>query len=343
MRSPRFLCISLCNLTSYFSVFCVHIVLKESRRLVYCLFNDAVSSSRYTVTNSGLVINELQKIWKEAVMVWFEVLFQYCCRQTKKRLEESATTTRFRAEIWTQDRPKTKQERHSLDCGVIYSFRCRPSNDNICGFSVCLTDGTTPLFHMSTSKQYLCLQNRQLSKYSDWLRAGRPRGRSSSPGRVKNFLFSTSSKPALESTQPRVQWVQEAISPGVKRPGREDDHSPPTSAGSRRRGSIDALNRVQRKAAEFANNADQTGWEALADRRRVSRLCALFKAYTGRRAWKAIGGRLLRPCYLSREDHNRRIRSRKQRTDIVKYSFVNRTIINWNQLPADILASLPLS
>jgi hypothetical protein len=56
---------------------------------------------------------------------------------------------------------------------------------------------------------------------------------------------------------------------------------------------------------------------------------------------EAIGGRLLRPCYLSREDHNRKIRSRKQRTDIGKYSFVNRTIINWNQLPADLLASFP--
>jgi hypothetical protein len=73
----------------------------------------------------------------------------------------------------------------------------------------------------------------------------------------------------------------------------------------------------------------------------VSRLCALFKAYTGRRAWDAIGGRLLGPCYLSREDHNRKIRSRKQRTDIGKYLFVNRTIINWNRLPADLLASFP--
>jgi hypothetical protein len=73
----------------------------------------------------------------------------------------------------------------------------------------------------------------------------------------------------------------------------------------------------------------------------VSRLCALFRAYTGRRAWETIGGILLRPCYLSREDHNRKIRSRKQRTDIGKYSFVNRTIINWNLLPADLLASFP--
>jgi Ni/Co efflux regulator RcnB len=58
-------------------------------------------------------------------------------------------------------------------------------------------------------------------------RAGRPRGRSSSPGREKNFLFFKSSRPALRSTHPPIQWVPGALSPGVKRPGREVDHSPP--------------------------------------------------------------------------------------------------------------------
>jgi hypothetical protein len=46
----------------------------------------------------------------------------------------------------------------------------------------------------------------------------------------KNFLFSTSSRSALESTQPPIQSVPVAVSPGVKRPGREADHSPPASA-----------------------------------------------------------------------------------------------------------------
>jgi hypothetical protein len=32
-------------------------------------------------------------------------------------------------------------------------------------------------------------------------------GRSSSPGRVKRFLFSTSSRPTLGSTQTPIQWV----------------------------------------------------------------------------------------------------------------------------------------
>jgi hypothetical protein len=31
-------------------------------------------------------------------------------------------------------------------------------------------------------------------------------------------------------TQPPIQWVPGALSPGVKRPGREVDHSPPASA-----------------------------------------------------------------------------------------------------------------
>jgi hypothetical protein len=36
-----------------------------------------------------------------------------------------------------------------------------------------------------------------------------------SPGRVKNFLFSKSSRPALRSTQPPIPWVPGALSPGV--------------------------------------------------------------------------------------------------------------------------------
>jgi hypothetical protein len=67
-------------------------------------------------------------------------------------------------------------------------------------------------------------------RYSDGPWPGRLRGRISSPGRVKNFIFSTSSRSALGPTQPPIQWVLVALSLGVMRPGREADHSPPTSA-----------------------------------------------------------------------------------------------------------------
>ena len=76
-------------------------------------------------------------------------------------------------------------------------------------------------------------------------------------------------------------------------------------------------------------------------RREKSLASIFFKAYSGERAWKPIGGRLQRPHYLSRVDHERKISSRRQRTDIGKYSFVNRTIQHWNQLPAEVLGILP--
>jgi hypothetical protein len=71
----------------------------------------------------------------------------------------------------------------------------------------------------------------------------------------------------------------------------------------------------------------------------IARICALFKTYTSGRAWKEIG--LLKPCYLSRGDHIWKIRTRKQRTDVGKYSFVNKTIKSWNQLPSSLMASFP--
>jgi hypothetical protein len=67
------------------------------------------------------------------------------------------------------------------------------------------------------------------SVYSDWLRAGWPRRRSSSLGRGEIFLSSTSCRRVLGLTRPLIQWAPGALSPGVKRPGREADHSPPTS------------------------------------------------------------------------------------------------------------------
>ena len=96
---------------------------------------------------------------------------------------------------------------------------------------------------------------------------------------------------------------------------------------------ISALDRVQNKAAKFAHHLGGLEWESLAQRRKIPRMCAVYKAYTGDRAWRAIGDRLQAPSYLSRVDHYWKIRVRKQRTDIGKYSFVNRSITDWNKRP----------
>ena len=106
-------------------------------------------------------------------------------------------------------------------------------------------------------------------------------------------------------------------------------------------GQISVLDRERKKAAQFTNHTKNSAWETLAQRRKMERLCALFKAYSGERAWKAIGDRLRWHYYLGRVDHVRKFRDKKQRTDSDKYSFVNRTIKNWNQLPAEELGSYP--
>jgi len=47
------------------------------------------------------------------------------------------------------------------------------------------------------------------------------------------FLFTTPSRTALGPTQSPIQWVNGALSLGIKRPGREANHSPLSSAKSK--------------------------------------------------------------------------------------------------------------
>jgi hypothetical protein len=66
----------------------------------------------------------------------------------------------------------------------------------------------------------------------------------------------------------------------------------------------------------------------------------LFKAYTGESAWKTIGDRLQTSSYLRRVDHKWKIRARKQRTDVGKHYFTDRTITDWNQLPEGVIGAV---
>jgi hypothetical protein len=100
------------------------------------------------------------------------------------------------------------------------------------------------------------------------------------------------------------------------------------------------LLRKPEEFAKFTHHRNESKWETLTESRKIAHLCGLFKAYTGERAWNAIGDRLQTPCYVSRVDHGKKMRIRKQRTNIGKYSFVNRTIQLWNQLPEDALGAL---
>jgi hypothetical protein len=64
-------------------------------------------------------------------------------------------------------------------------------------------------------------------------------------------------------------------------------------------------------------------------RRKIAGICALYKAYSGEPAWKAICDRLQRPYYLSWGYHYWKIRNRRQRRDI------------WNKLPMNASGTFP--
>ena len=49
-------------------------------------------------------------------------------------------------------------------------------------------------------------------------------------------------------------------------------------------GQIKELELVQKKADRYANHTNHSVWETLAQRRKIARICALLKAYTGKPA-----------------------------------------------------------
>jgi hypothetical protein len=57
-----------------------------------------------------------------------------------------------------------------------------------------------------------------------------PRALCSNPGRIKNFLFSTSSRPFLGPIQIPIQWIARALFTGLERTLRETDQTHTNSA-----------------------------------------------------------------------------------------------------------------
>jgi hypothetical protein len=106
-----------------------------------------------------------------------------------------------------------------------------------------------------------------------------------------------------------------------------------------REGQVSALNWVQKRVPKFVSNVNESGWETLAQCRLIAQICTLFKICKGRTGLESNKDILLKLCYMSREDHNWKIRTRKQTADVGKYSFVNQTIRSWNQLLAGLLVS----
>ncbi|KAJ4426425.1 hypothetical protein ANN_27239 [Periplaneta americana] len=56
-------------------------------------------------------------------------------------------------------------------------------------------------------------------------------------------------------------------------------------------------------------------WETLENRRRKTRITSLYRAHLGQKAWVDITARLEKSTYYGRNDHDFKIKCRKQKTD----------------------------
>ncbi|KAJ4445187.1 hypothetical protein ANN_06988 [Periplaneta americana] len=86
-----------------------------------------------------------------------------------------------------------------------------------------------------------------------------------------------------------------------------------------------SLERIQYRAAKFVKGKRGDGndtikelkWETLENRRRKTRITSLYRAHLGQKAWVDITARLEKPTYYGRNDHDFKIKCRKQKTDVV--------------------------
>ena len=120
------------------------------------------------------------------------------------------------------------------------------------------------------------------------------------------------------------------------------------------KGLANKLENVQRRAARFVlgrygktdsvtDMIKELGWEKLESRRKTKRLGNIYKTFTAKPSLKELNNKLREPDYIGRNDHKHKIATLKQRTDICKFSFLNRGIVEWNNLPEEVFEPFPPS
>ena len=105
------------------------------------------------------------------------------------------------------------------------------------------------------------------------------------------------------------------------------------------------LEMVQRRAARFVLNnytrdssvsemLSEIGWNLLETRRKIARLCLMFNIYHG---CGNLGNHIEKPYYVSRNDHQKKIR--RIQSQLLSYysSFFPKTIREWNQLNGETI------
>ena len=117
---------------------------------------------------------------------------------------------------------------------------------------------------------------------------------------------------------------------------------------------IKKLESVQRKAARYVcmrhNYRDsvtemlnELRWSSLENRRKCFRIVAMYKIYCRYTAYLELSENISPPHYISRNDHKFKIACISVSTDREKYSFLARTINDWNSLNQNVFDPFPIS
>jgi hypothetical protein len=113
---------------------------------------------------------------------------------------------------------------------------------------------------------------------------------------------------------------------------------------------INALQMVQRKVARFVKFnytrepgtvitiLQHLGWQTLENRRKMARLTLFYKSINGEAAVH-IPPYLTKPTTRTRQYHSQWFSRLSTSTDTYKYSFITRTISDWNNLPHEVILS----
>lgn len=111
---------------------------------------------------------------------------------------------------------------------------------------------------------------------------------------------------------------------------------------------IHKIEMIQRRAARFVNNTysrepgtvtnilQSLGWPTLETRRKVARLVLFYKILNGE-ACITIPEYVKRSDIKTRQHHKDRFSRLSTSTDAYKYSFIPRTITDWNKLPEEVI------
>jgi hypothetical protein len=86
----------------------------------YRSFKDAACSSNHFAANNRMIMNdEFQRMWKEAVMTWYEVILRHSSGGTEENHRKSQDS-RYSAEIWNLCLQNKKQELYAFGRDIRY-------------------------------------------------------------------------------------------------------------------------------------------------------------------------------------------------------------------------------